>query len=155
MVYRASLQCYYILVHHCFLMAFENIFFCFMCMCFLSACVCAPYVCLVTMEAKRGCWTPWIWSNGWLWATLSSLESSLSPLLGHLSSPWFCVDKRYLTLWSTCLLPEFFSFWKESQWNTCSDRMKAFQVRKLVLICTSFLCILMFLCSQLQTRSIF
>lgn len=121
---------------------------------FVCMYVCTPCVCLVSTKSKRECSIPWSWIYKWLWATLGSLESSLNTLLGHFSSSWFCADKNYLTLWSACFLPEFFTFWKESQWSPRSGRMKAFQIRKLALVWTSFLCILTILYSQLQTRSI-
>lgn len=131
------------------------IFFFVLCV-FFFVCmyVCTPCVCLVSTKSKRECSIPWSWIYKWLWATLGSLESSLNTLLGHFSSSWFCADKNYLTLWSACFLPEFFSFWKESQWSPRSGRMKASQMRKLALVWTSFLCILTILYSQLQTRSI-
>lgn len=90
----------------------------------------------------------------WWGAIITSWASNLCPLLGHFSGPWSSIDKTYLTLWSTCLLPGFFSFWRRSHWNPCSDRMKPFQIRELALVHTSSLCVLTFLYSQLQTRSV-
>lgn len=30
--------------------------------------ICAPHLCLVSSGVERGCWTPWGWSDRWLWA---------------------------------------------------------------------------------------
>lgn len=90
----------------------------------------------------------------WWWAIITSWASNLCPLLGHFSGPWSSIYKTYLTFWSTCLLPGFFSFWRRSHWNPCSDRMKPFQIRELALVHTFSHCVLTILYSQLQTRSV-
>lgn len=38
--------------HH--IMTYGNIFICFMCKCFAHVYICAPHVCLVSAEARRG-----------------------------------------------------------------------------------------------------
>lgn len=43
----------------------------------MGICVSVPFVCLVPVEARRGCCTPWNWSYRCLWATLWVLELKL------------------------------------------------------------------------------
>lgn len=64
------------------------------CSLYMYACMytCAPHVCLVSLEGRRGCWIPWTWiTDGWElpWSSGPLEEQPIFITVEHLSSPCY------------------------------------------------------------------
>ena len=96
----------------------------YMCMSVVLGCmyICIPLTCLLLSVTRKGCWIPWNWFYGWLWAiisvlgikpgssvrTASPLDCAEPPsnanisfffkLLNYIYSPcWFLLDNAVLS----------------------------------------------------------
>lgn len=68
------------------------LYYVYRCSLYMYACmyICAPRVCLVSTEGRRGCWIPWTWiTDGWElpWSSVPLEEQSILLTVEHLSSP--------------------------------------------------------------------
>lgn len=84
-----------------YLFLFYVMFVCLhMCVC---ECMFSPCVCLVTLEARKGYWIPWIWSYWWVLGTKHwSFAGRVSACNCQAISP----APVFLTLWYRCVCGE-------------------------------------------------
>lgn len=71
---------------------FKGLFALFYLSWFACISACAPYAYMVTVEAQRGCWVQWSWSNNQLWAHMWVLRTDPGNLchLQDASAPKCC-----------------------------------------------------------------